>query len=163
MVKANLDPPPDCSAGPKGDTLYHWISTFIVPPDRRQERETGCVVADGGPALWPDGHGSVKGCLAQAWRRSWFSDKWTDDFSSAFGGEMKRRQSSKILILVNGGSAICLWILWQLKLTLPPQYQTATNMSTSKSAGERLQEQTAAPTLSRFLTWHAKKTTCKRL
>ncbi|KAJ6731174.1 hypothetical protein OIU85_021900 [Salix viminalis] len=97
--------------------LYKSLST-----DRRQERETGCVVADGGPALWPDGHGSVKGCLAQAWRRSWFSDKWTDDFSSAFwwrnetNAELKRRQSSKILILVNGGSAICLWILWQLKL-----------------------------------------------
>ena len=32
MAGLNLDPPPDCSAGPKGDNLYHWISTFIGPP-----------------------------------------------------------------------------------------------------------------------------------
>ncbi|KAF5735708.1 constitutive photomorphogenesis protein 10 isoform X2 [Tripterygium wilfordii] len=32
MMELNTDPPPDCSAGPKGDNLYHWISTFIGPP-----------------------------------------------------------------------------------------------------------------------------------
>ncbi|CAK7335753.1 unnamed protein product [Dovyalis caffra] len=31
MAELNMDPPPDCSAGPKGDNLYHWISTIIGP------------------------------------------------------------------------------------------------------------------------------------
>ncbi|KAK4786076.1 hypothetical protein SAY86_002765 [Trapa natans] len=32
MAELNVDPPPDCSAGPKGDNLYHWVSTIIGPP-----------------------------------------------------------------------------------------------------------------------------------
>ncbi|KAF5748830.1 constitutive photomorphogenesis protein 10 isoform X2 [Tripterygium wilfordii] len=32
MMELNVDPPQDCSACPKGDNLYHWISTFIGPP-----------------------------------------------------------------------------------------------------------------------------------
>ncbi|XP_028074732.1 constitutive photomorphogenesis protein 10 isoform X6 [Camellia sinensis] len=29
MSDLNLDPPSDCSAGPKGDNLYHWVATLI--------------------------------------------------------------------------------------------------------------------------------------
>ncbi|XP_059628795.1 constitutive photomorphogenesis protein 10 [Cornus florida] len=32
MAELNTDPPPDCSAGPKGDNLYHWVATLIGPP-----------------------------------------------------------------------------------------------------------------------------------
>lgn len=31
MAELNVDPPPECSAGPKGDNLYHWITTIIGP------------------------------------------------------------------------------------------------------------------------------------
>ncbi|CAA6659064.1 unnamed protein product [Spirodela intermedia] len=31
MQEFNADPPPECSAGPKGDNLYHWVSTLIGP------------------------------------------------------------------------------------------------------------------------------------
>ncbi|GMN67885.1 hypothetical protein TIFTF001_036966 [Ficus carica] len=32
MAELNMEPPPECSAGPKGDNLYHWVATIIGPP-----------------------------------------------------------------------------------------------------------------------------------
>ncbi|XP_077213093.1 ubiquitin-conjugating enzyme family protein [Tasmannia lanceolata] len=32
MLEFNSDPPADCSAGPKGDNLYQWVSTILGPP-----------------------------------------------------------------------------------------------------------------------------------
>lgn len=32
LAEITLDPPPNCSAGPKGDTLYEWHSTILGPP-----------------------------------------------------------------------------------------------------------------------------------
>ena len=32
MSELSSDPPPDCSAGPKGDNLYHWVATLFGPP-----------------------------------------------------------------------------------------------------------------------------------
>ncbi|CAN6476373.1 unnamed protein product [Victoria cruziana] len=31
MFEFNADPPLDCSAGPKGDNLYNWVSTILGP------------------------------------------------------------------------------------------------------------------------------------
>lgn len=31
MGELNAEPPSDCSAGPKGDNLYNWVSTIIGP------------------------------------------------------------------------------------------------------------------------------------
>lgn len=32
LTQITLDPPPNCSAGPKGDNLYEWVSTIYGPP-----------------------------------------------------------------------------------------------------------------------------------
>ncbi|XP_046376611.1 ubiquitin-conjugating enzyme E2-24 kDa-like [Haliotis asinina] len=31
LAEITLDPPPNCSAGPKGDNLYEWVSTILGP------------------------------------------------------------------------------------------------------------------------------------
>ncbi|KAI4373711.1 hypothetical protein MLD38_011804 [Melastoma candidum] len=38
MSELNVDPPPYCSAGPKGDNLYNWIATIIGPPGTPYEQ-----------------------------------------------------------------------------------------------------------------------------
>ncbi|CAK8673237.1 unnamed protein product [Clavelina lepadiformis] len=32
LADITVDPPPNCSAGPKGDNLYEWVSTILGPP-----------------------------------------------------------------------------------------------------------------------------------
>lgn len=32
LAEITLDPPPNCSAGPKGDNYYEWVSTILGPP-----------------------------------------------------------------------------------------------------------------------------------
>ncbi|KAK3014755.1 hypothetical protein RJ639_007940 [Escallonia herrerae] len=32
LAELHLDPPPECSAGPKGDNLYNWVATLIGLP-----------------------------------------------------------------------------------------------------------------------------------
>lgn len=34
LAEITLDPPPNCSAGPKGDNLYEWVSTILGPPGK---------------------------------------------------------------------------------------------------------------------------------
>jgi ubiquitin-conjugating enzyme E2 D/E len=36
LAEITLDPPPNCSAGPKGDNLYEWVSTILGPPGLSQ-------------------------------------------------------------------------------------------------------------------------------
>lgn len=31
LAEISLDPPPNCSAGPKGDNIYEWVSTIMGP------------------------------------------------------------------------------------------------------------------------------------
>lgn len=35
LAEITLDPPPNCSAGPKGDNLYEWVSTILGPPGNK--------------------------------------------------------------------------------------------------------------------------------
>lgn len=32
LAEITLDPPPNCSAGPKGNNIYEWVSTILGPP-----------------------------------------------------------------------------------------------------------------------------------
>mmetsp|Transcript_8211 Transcript_8211/g.24148 ORF Transcript_8211/g.24148 Transcript_8211/m.24148 type:complete len:156 (+) Transcript_8211:138-605(+) len=32
LAEISLEPPTNCSAGPKGDNLYEWVSTILGPP-----------------------------------------------------------------------------------------------------------------------------------
>lgn len=36
LAEITLDPPPNCSAGPKGDNLYEWVSTILGPPGTKR-------------------------------------------------------------------------------------------------------------------------------
>ena len=33
LAEISLDPPCNCTAGPKGDNLYEWVSTILGPPE----------------------------------------------------------------------------------------------------------------------------------
>jgi hypothetical protein len=35
LAEISLDPPPNCSAGPKGDNIYEWVSTIMGPSGER--------------------------------------------------------------------------------------------------------------------------------
>jgi hypothetical protein len=35
LAEISLDPPTNCSAGPKGDNLYEWVSTIMGPTGAR--------------------------------------------------------------------------------------------------------------------------------
>ena len=37
LAEISLDPPNDCTAGPKGDNLYEWVSTILGPPNSPYE------------------------------------------------------------------------------------------------------------------------------
>lgn len=42
LAEISLDPPCNCSAGPKGDNIYEWVSTIMGPSGvcrGRAERE----------------------------------------------------------------------------------------------------------------------------
>lgn len=34
LAEITLDPPPNCSAGPKGENFYEWVSTILGPPGK---------------------------------------------------------------------------------------------------------------------------------
>lgn len=42
LAEITLDPPPNCSAGPKGENFYEWVSTILGPPGSVYEGE--CVL-----------------------------------------------------------------------------------------------------------------------
>lgn len=35
LAEISNDPPPNCSAGPKGDNLFEWVSTIVGPAGNR--------------------------------------------------------------------------------------------------------------------------------
>ena len=46
LAEISLDPPCNCSAGPKGDNIYEWVSTIMGPSGERRGGR-----AEGGRAL----------------------------------------------------------------------------------------------------------------
>lgn len=43
MMEFNANPPTDCSAGPKGDNLYHWVSTILGPSGNPGSQFHACL------------------------------------------------------------------------------------------------------------------------
>ena len=35
LAEISLDPPSNCSAGPKGDNIFEWVSTIVGPSGDR--------------------------------------------------------------------------------------------------------------------------------
>ena len=48
LAEISLDPPCNCSAGPKGDNIYEWVSSIVGPSGKR-----GCGAMPGGKHLRP--------------------------------------------------------------------------------------------------------------
>lgn len=38
LAEISLDPPCNCSAGPKGDNIYEWVSTIMGPSGEQRRR-----------------------------------------------------------------------------------------------------------------------------
>lgn len=57
LAEISLDPPCNCSAGPKGDNIYEWVSTIMGPSSMlslsvlhlRNYSKTVCFVVLGSP------------------------------------------------------------------------------------------------------------------
>ena len=45
LAEISLDPPCNCSAGPKGDDIYHWVSTIMGPSGERPGRDVSAAAA----------------------------------------------------------------------------------------------------------------------
>lgn len=43
LAEISLDPPPSCSAGPKGDNIYEWVSTIIGPSGKLRSNHNSCL------------------------------------------------------------------------------------------------------------------------
>ncbi len=49
LAEISLDPPCNCSAGPKGDNIYEWVSTIVGPSGARSQIwRSGICAAEGG-------------------------------------------------------------------------------------------------------------------
>lgn len=43
LAEISLDPPCNCSAGPKGDNIYEWVSTIMGPGGELERRKRACT------------------------------------------------------------------------------------------------------------------------
>jgi hypothetical protein len=43
LAEISSDPPPNCSAGPKGDNLFEWVSTIVGPAGESTDHACGHV------------------------------------------------------------------------------------------------------------------------
>ena len=46
LADISLDPPCNCSAGPKGDNIYEWVSTIMGPSGDLRESCCSSLLAD---------------------------------------------------------------------------------------------------------------------
>lgn len=44
LAEISLDPPSNCSAGPKGDNLYEWVSTIMGPAGQFLRTLPACLL-----------------------------------------------------------------------------------------------------------------------
>jgi hypothetical protein len=50
LAEISLDPPCNCSAGPKGDNIYEWVSTIVGPGGKSDSSLRLCKVLAMGEA-----------------------------------------------------------------------------------------------------------------
>ena len=62
LAEISLDPPCNCSAGPKGDNLYEWVSTIMGPSGGHERASWACSMRD----CWCGGEVVEEGCRSQS-------------------------------------------------------------------------------------------------
>uniref|UniRef100_A0A5F8H4Q4 Ubiquitin conjugating enzyme E2 E1 n=1 Tax=Monodelphis domestica TaxID=13616 RepID=A0A5F8H4Q4_MONDO len=102
LADITLDPPPNCSAGPKGDNIYEWRSTILGPPG--SVYESGVFFLD--ITFTPEYPFKPPKVRAQAAARQSSSSRAPSEMAPC-AASAPRRWPNKSLLLLNGARGLC--------------------------------------------------------